>query len=195
MASKLSVVKSTATQIANEAAKASRAALIIKSPSRVFYAIGEYVVDGFTNALSDGSGSVYKTASGMAEFAKNGFNKAIDKISTVLDGSIDSQPTIRPIMDLSDVESGVNTMNGMFGMNPSVGVMSNIKSISSMMSGRNQNGTNDDVISAIDRLRKELGNITNGNTYNINGITYDNGSAVSEAISTLVRYVKIEGRA
>ena len=195
MKSKLASVKSAATQIANEAAKASRAALLVKSPSRIFYAIGEFVVQGFTNALSDGSRSVYKTAAGMADFAKTGFNNAVDKLGSMIDSNIDSQPTIRPIMDLSGVKNGINAMNGMLDTASSVGVMSNINSISSMMSQRNQNGANGDIISELGKLRNALGNIGQSNTYNINGITYDDGSAVSDAISTLVRATLIEGRA
>ena len=57
----------------------------------------------------------------------------------------------------------------------------------------NQNGVNSDVISAIENLGRKLGN-TNGNTYNINGITYDDGSGVSDAIETLIRAAKIERR-
>jgi hypothetical protein len=77
-------------------------------------------------------------------------------------------------------------------MRPSVGVLSNVGAISSMMNSR-QNGTTDDVISAIDGLRKSLGN-TSGDQYNINGITYDDGSNVSEAVRSLVRAARIERR-
>lgn len=194
MASKLYAVRNAANAIANEAAKAARAALRVQSPSRVFYAIGEFVVQGFRNALNDGTSSVYSTASNMADHAKTGFNNAIGKINNMLDGSIDTQPTIRPVLDLSDVTAGANKINGMFGMTPSVGVASNINSISSMMGQRNQNGANSDIISELGKLRNALGNI-GGNTYNINGITYDDGSAVSEAVSTLARHILIEGRA
>ena len=193
MSSKLSTVKTAANAIAAAAEKAARAALLVKSPSRVFYAIGEFVVEGFTNALSDGAGSVYSTASDMADFARTGFNNAVSKINDMIDSGMDTQPTIRPILDLSDVESGANRINGMFGMTPSVGVMSNISAINSAMSQRNQNG-NSDIVSELTKLRKDLGNVGGGNTYNINGITYEEGSTVSNAISTLIGAIVREGR-
>jgi hypothetical protein len=62
-----------------------------------------------------------------------------------------------------------------------------------MMNSRNQNGANADVVSAINKLRKDVGNMERA-SYNINGITYDDGSAVSEAIKTLVREVKVGRR-
>ena len=83
-------------------------------------------------------------------------------------------------------------MSNMLSMSPSVGVLSNINSISSMMNQR-QNGANDDVVSAIKDLGKTIGKAS-GDTYQINGITYDSGSEVSEAIQTLIRASIIEGR-
>jgi hypothetical protein len=56
-----------------------------------------------------------------------------------------------------------------------------------------QNGGNGDVISAIDKLRDSLGNI-GGNTYNVNGVTYDDGSNVSNAVQSLIRAARIERR-
>ena len=57
----------------------------------------------------------------------------------------------------------------------------------------NQNGVNDDVVYAINKLRKDLGNVGN-TTYSINGITYDDGSNISDAIQTLVRAAIVERR-
>ena len=81
----------------------------------------------------------------------------------------------------------------LLNMRSSVGVQANVGAISTMMSGRSQNGTNADVISAIDKLRKGLEN-AGTTSYNINGITYDDGSNVAEAIQTLIRAAKIERR-
>ena len=63
--------------------------------------------------------------------------------------------------------------------------------ISTLVDNR-QNGY-DDLVSSINILRNDLGNV--GNTYNsINGITYDNGSEISEAVGTLVRAARMERR-
>ena len=192
MKSKLHEIKSAATQMANAADKAARAALVVKSPSRVFYAIGEFVVQGFTNALNDGDRSAYIAASEMANSARAGFNKAISSVSDFLIGEIDTQPTIRPILDLSDVSEGAGSISSMFNMSPSVRALSNVGKISSMMAGYSQNG-NADVIYAIDKLRKSIGSV-GGDVYNINGITYDDGTNVSNAVETLVRAARIERR-
>ena len=66
------------------------------------------------------------------------------------------------------------------------------KAIKSMMNN-GQNGGNSDIISAIKNLGSKIGNMS-GNVYNVNGITYDDGSNVAEAIGDLVRAARIERR-
>ena len=105
---------------------------------------------------------------------------------------VNTQPTIRPIVDLSNVENSSDAISNMLAMDPTVSAFSNVHSISAMMN-RNQNGANDDVISAIKDLGKTIGKAS-GDTYQINGITYDSGSEVSDAIQTLIRASIIEGR-
>ena len=62
-----------------------------------------------------------------------------------------------------------------------------------MMNRQLQNGKNSDVVSAIDNLTKKIDAMERP-SYNINGITYDNGSEISAAVETLVRAARIEGR-
>ena len=79
-----------------------------------------------------------------------------------------------------EVESGAGYLSSLLNNGPSIGVAANLRAIDYGMNSRNQNGVNDDVVSAIDKLRKDMSN--NGDTYNINGITYDDGTNVSEAV-------------
>ena len=138
-------------------------------------------------------GLVEESSKAMADTAFNGTKGVISRLAESINTDIDSQPTIRPVLDLSDVESGASSINGMFGTNPSIGVLSRVGTINSMMNARLQNGSNDDVISAINDLGKKLGNAS-GNTYNVNGVTYDDGSNIMDAVKTIVRAAKVERR-
>ena len=51
-----------------------------------------------------------------------------------------------------------------------------------------------DIISAIKSLSSSIANGQGGVVYNVNGVTYDDGSNIADAISTLVRAAKIERR-
>ena len=129
----------------------------------------------------------------MAESAKKGLTEAVAKIQNVLSGDIDANPVIRPVLDLSDVKSGVDGLGTMLNNGGSIGLKANINAIGSAVERRRQNGNNSNVISAIDKLHKDLNSLSRP-SYTIDGITYDDGSEVSEAIKTLVRAAKIERR-
>ena len=153
---------------------------------------GAFCGQGFINAFSDYQTMSYNAGSDIAKSATNGLGDAMSKVQDIIDNDIDSQPTIRPVLDLSAVEAGAGRIGNMFGMSPSIGLMSNVNSISSSMN-KNQNGANADVISAIKELSNKLSD-TSGDTYNINGITYDGGSDVAQAIEVLVRAARVGER-
>ena len=180
-----------ARAMALTAKKAAEEALGIESPSKVFYAVGEYTVQGFVNALTDHESEVYSIGYDMAEYARKGLSDAISQIQNVANSDTDYQPTIKPVLDLSDVESGAAAISKLFSGNESVGVSANVDSISSTMNQKNQNGSNKEVVSAIDGLRKDIKNIKSV-TYSVNNVTYDDGSNVSKAVTDLVRAARIE---
>ena len=186
----LAVARAKAMALA--ALAAAKAVLAINSPSKAFMKVGESVPEGFSMGIDKLSKLVVGSSESMAEDAVDGTKNAIARLVDVVNSDIDSQPTIRPILDLSEIESGVGGINSMFGMRPSIGLMSNIGSINSMMKNH-QNGGNSDVISAINELGRKIGNTSN-TTYNVNGVTYDDGSNISNAVKSLVRAAKVERR-
>ena len=184
--------EAAASAMANAALAAAKAALDINSPSEEMYEVGDYSGMGFVNALMDYAAKAYKAGYRMANKALSGVSNAISHINDVITSDIDTQPTIRPVLDLSDISSGVGTISNMLGFSPSIGMLTNVGSISAMMN-RNQNGANDDVISAINNLGRKLSNAS-GDIYNIDGITYDDSSNIADAVKTLVRAARVERR-
>ena len=184
--------KAKAKDMAKDAEKAAREELQVHSPSKKLDKVGQYFGMGFANGIDKKSHLSVQAAKTMAASAIDSTKQTISRLGQILAMDVDAQPTIRPVMDLSDINSGVATMNGMLAMNPSVGVMTNIGAINASMRNR-QNGNANDVISAINTLGKTLGN-TRGDTYIIDGITYDDGSGINDAVQTLIRAARIERR-
>jgi len=182
-----------AKAMAEKAEQAAKDALGEHSPSKVFYKIGDYAGVGFVNGLDGYVEKAYDITHSIGESAKAGLSNAISKVKNFIDNGIDSTPTIAPVLDLSNVSDGIRAMNGMLDMGSTIGMSANVGSISTMMNSRNQNGVNDDVVSAINKLGASLGNL-GGDTYHIDGVTYDDGSNVSDAVRTLIRAAKVERR-
>lgn len=161
------------------------------SPSKLTIKAGKWLGQGLVIGMEKMNKVVYKTGYGLGDTATSTISSAISRISDYVNSDIDAHPTIRPVLDLSDVTNGANSINRLFNANPSVGVLSNINSISSSMNKR-QN-VNSEVISAIKDLKDSVRK-SSGDTYQINGITYDDGSNVSDAIKTLIRATRVERR-
>ena len=178
-----------ARAMARAASDAAKRQLDIHSPSRVFYKIGDFAGQGFVNALNDSVGSSYNSGKEMAKASIDGLSRALGGIGELTD-DIDANPVIRPVVDLSNVEEGASAISGLLNDSNSVGIKA--KAIGSIVN-RRQNGANAEVISAIRDLKKAV-NSVGGTTYNVNGITYDDGSNVSSAVQSLIRAAKIERR-
>ena len=173
------------------AVKGERAGQQSHSPSKATYQSGIWLGEGMINACYDIATKVFSAGKMLGTGVVNTISTAMQSAEDLFDMHTDVTPVITPVVDLTDIEDSASRITSMFN-NPSITPMANIRAINGMMNSR-QNGNNNDVVDAINGLRKSLNNT--GNTYNnISGITYDNDSAVSEAIESLVRAAKIERR-
>lgn len=187
------IAEAKAKAMANAAEKAAKEALDINSPSKVFRAIGYSVPEGFAQGIDRMGSLVTSSSTDMAQAAILNVKSSIARIADTVNSDIDTQPTIRPVLDLSDVESGAATIGSMLGLNSSVGVRANVGAISASMANRQNGADNSEIVSGIKALRKDIANMPR-EQYNINGITYSGDSEVNDAIKTLVRYANIERR-
>ena len=179
--------------LGRKAVQGELAGQVSSSPSKLTIQAGKWFGEGLVIGIDKMGKVVYSSGHNLGETAVNALSSTISRISDVVSTDIDAQPTIRPVLDLSDVRSGAGAIEGMLGVGSSIGVMSRVGAISSSMNRINQNGVNDDVVSAINKLRKDLSN-AGGNSYTINGLTYDDGSNISDAVKAIVRAAKVERR-
>ena len=103
----------SASAMASAAAEAAKAALDINSPSKVGQRIGGFFGMGFVNSLIDYADKSYEAGIEMASAAKNGLSNAISKVRDFIEGNVDAQPTIRPVLDLSEVRSGAHMLSAL----------------------------------------------------------------------------------
>ena len=182
-----------ASAMASAAEQAARSALKINSPSKVFKEIGSGIPEGFAMGIGMLDRDVKNSVTDMAASAITSTRSAMATVLDALNGDIDAQPTIRPVIDLTNVRDGANSIQSLLGGANTVGVRADLNAISSTMNRRIQNGTTDDVISAINKLNDGLAN-NRGDTYNFGDFTYDDGSNISDAVQTLVRAARMGRR-
>ena len=99
------------TSMALASVEAIKDTLEINSPSRVTRELGNYTGLGLVKGLRDYADKSYDAGANMAESMKGGLSNAISTISDLMDGDMDMQPTIQPVLDLSNVTKGANELN------------------------------------------------------------------------------------
>lgn len=143
-----------ARAMARAAAEAAEDELDEHSPSRVGYHIGDFFGLGFVNAIGTYAVKAYNASAEMADSAKTGLGNAIAKVKDMIDNGVDGQPTIRPILDLSDVEEKSHRLNTLFSRSQALTVSTGIAAAR----GRN--------------LQNEDANPNTGNSYNFTQNNY-----------------------
>lgn len=99
--------------MAAAAARAARAELNINSPSKVGWEIGDFFGLGFVNAIDAYQKKAYDASAEMAVSAKSGLTAAASKIQNAIEGNLETQPVIRPVLDLSNIQAGSRYLNGL----------------------------------------------------------------------------------
>ena len=152
-------VKDAASAMAQAALDAARKTLDIHSPSKESYSLGDYTGMAFVNALNDYRDRSYEAGAEIASSAKDGLTNAISSISKIINGEVECDPTIRPVLDLSDVENGVGRMGNIFSTKRSIDLAARTSFNADTSIANRQNGSNRDVVDAVSALREDVASL------------------------------------
>ena len=148
------IAVAAARALAAAVAAASQGALGISSPSRVFMDIGKNTVLGFVNGIEDNLGKITRSGEAISDTLvgtmsdlpdgysigeqiiegitgdslQSSLNTTLSKVVDYISNDLDAAPTIRPVLDLSDVQRKTKTLNTMFSRNMAVSVGSGFSS-------------------------------------------------------------------
>lgn len=197
-----SYVRNVATRIVNDANAAARNAAQVNSPSKVWMRLGNSLDEGLIKGMLAMGSDVNRTAKDMVYKVTTAAKKPIDMLSDLMSSEIVDSPVITPVFDLSEIQNGTGQLYSMmsdidrFSLNGNV----DLASETSMSVDRAQQRRElkdrealDSLTSAVNALRTMVNE--RPNVYTVNGVTYDDGSNVSGAVRSLIRAVKVEGRA
>lgn len=160
-----SEVVQAAIDMVNAAKLAAEEAGKIKSPSRVFEVIGNYMALGLAKGMNGGEGVVGASSEQMTEEAIGTAGRLMAQISQYMSENIDANPVITPVLDLSNVEQGIAYLNGYFGggatLNTS-GARGYATRFAPVAAGRDQNGSDlKGVRSDISQIGTKLDTMSN----------------------------------
>lgn len=188
--------------VVDDAIQAAKNLLQINSPSKVFRSMGYSIDEGLIVGIRRMAGKVTSASEYVTKGVIKAAKKPLEQLADLMSGDIVDDPTITPVLDLSEIQNGANKLYSMMDEADRLSFSGNVElaNEASLSVSRDQqrkresdNQMMGSLIDAINGLSALIGNT--GNVYNVNGVTYDDGSNVSTAVRSLIRAAKIEGRA
>lgn len=98
----------------------------IGSPSKLMMKKGKFIDEGLAYGIDDGKKDITDSIYGINEEATNAMNSVIDHIMGFIDGEMEMDPTIRPILDLSMVKEEARNLDGILTDSKSLSVARSI---------------------------------------------------------------------
>lgn len=189
----------SATAVSKIAAGAFAGAMQIHSPSKVMYKLGIFSIQGLINAYRDMEQNVYTASDDVANASCEGMSNAISYMMRLLDDSVEVQPTITPVLDLSSVAKSAEELDNMLYAAQTARLAGDIElSLTRAGSGSSTKIVvkNDDVVKAIDGLRRDMSEM--GEAIRRMKVVLDSGTLVGEMAdkidTKLGRKMVYEGR-
>lgn len=87
----------------------------IASPAKAGIEVGKFVDQGLIVGLDKYAKNVSDAAGNVGDNAVASMTNAISGVSNAINSDIDYEPTIRPVLDLTDIQNGANSLNTMLG--------------------------------------------------------------------------------
>lgn len=158
---------SAASRLASKTLAKFNQELDINSPSGEFENSGMYSVMGLAKGWTKYAYLIEDPVTNSANTILTIVDSMMDNLNNVIN-SDDWEPVIRPVFDMSNVNSGMSTINSLFGANRTLygtantsGLTSRAQTISSAQPIQNDSGLgNRDVVSAINSLGLRLDDLS-----------------------------------
>jgi tape measure domain-containing protein len=104
LTSGVSWVTNAAMNVARSALNAAKDILGINSPSKEFQEVGEFSGQGMALGLENSAKAVEDASAEVGKTALSTMSKTLEDVSKMSISSIDTQPVIRPVLDLTNIE-------------------------------------------------------------------------------------------
>lgn len=92
----------------------------IHSPSRVMAGIGEYLTLGLAQGITDETDSVVQGVKDVSDTALATMTNLAQRVGDIASDDFEYEPSIQPVVDMSDVQNGVDWLNDTLFQNGSV---------------------------------------------------------------------------
>lgn len=147
----------------------------IHSPSRVMAGIGEYLSLGLAQGITDETGSVLQGVQDVSDTALSTMMDLAQRVGDIASDDFEYEPSIQPVVDMSDVQNGVDWLNDTLFQNGTValnaertaGLAANVVRRAEVTKAQQEEANkadqkanpNADIVSSVEALGKHIDSI------------------------------------
>lgn len=160
------ILNAKAEKIGRESAQSVKRGAKEKSPSRLTRDVGINLGMGLIVGMDAISKRVYKSSENFGERTALGMYAALSYVQSAMDGmDLNNEITIRPVVDMTEIDSAIGNMNGLFA---DVG------------------GIHLQGLDSVGRFGQQIQNTTNNKNINVT-LNYDQGAEPNDVVLGLAR--------
>lgn len=169
-----------AKNVASSALDSAKNFLGIHSPSREFMKLGAFTSEGMALGIANNAGLVDDEVTKMGGTALDGVKSAMSVLNDSMSEDISNNPTITPILDLSNVQNGARQLDTMWNKEQSINAtMKTARRISSDMS--------DNKAASVENNTQSMQSTDNSQVYNTFNVTGDNPKQIANEVSRILQ--------
>lgn len=147
----------------------------IHSPSRVMAGIGEYLSLGLAQGITDETGSVVQGVQDVSDTALSTMMDLAQRVGDIASDDFEYEPSIQPVVDMSDIQNGVDWLNDTLFQNGTValnaertaGLAANVVRRAEVSKAQQEEATkadqkanpNADIVSSVEALGEHIDSI------------------------------------
>lgn len=126
----------------------------IKSPSRLMMEGGRYIDEGLAIGLEDNANKVEDSAENVGDKTYDSLKAAMEQASDILSKDFDDTLTITPVLDLSEIQNGADSISSIMGSNNAFQYTADMAS--NIAAEKYNLEHNKDVVDEIELLRNDF---------------------------------------
>ena len=134
-------------EVMDEALAVANGELDINSPSGEFMKIGRWSILGLVKGLEDNSAYALQATAKVGKNTVNALRDTISNIISYVEDGVNTQPTITPVLDLTDLESDAHRLNSIFSRSQAVAISAGLsrRASSEIQNGDSQTAANPSI--------------------------------------------------
>lgn len=104
-----------AGEVAQDVLDAYKGPLEIESPSKAMIEVGRFLDLGLAKGIEDNANLPVDSSGNLVSRVSESIHAIVDHIASIINGEVNVDPTIRPVLDTSNIEAGASSIDSMLG--------------------------------------------------------------------------------